>query len=318
MLQADTFNAMYTKINSCGMMGIRGWMYCFQTTHYDTDNSECTEVTFKIGKTDKCLIERLQQYKDHSNRHTNIYAINCTVPEHRERLLKAYLRNVKSLKPVVGQEYYQIPQNTPLIHGLKWFSKIPESTILDLIKDYTMNDAVAMNKLIVWLKQSDADSSLTSNVIAKELNFVCKLCNKMCPTEQGLKIHYSKIHADTSDTSSKKPAKLTKIEKLEKKMRLHDARDEVKCLEEDVQKMSLVSTQETPTPAATLSPSSTTIEAELTAVIEQQKQIIEEQRLEIAEKTAAIRELQIKVAYSLEFSSHIASSLNNHRHSKHL
>ena len=96
----------YDNLNEVEKLSLTGWLYIFSAYCYDGDITKVLpEFTDKFGKTLKELFERLYQYKEEVNI-KNIEAIQCTLPCERERLVKAYLKYKKQIKPVVGNEYF--------------------------------------------------------------------------------------------------------------------------------------------------------------------------------------------------------------------
>ncbi len=96
----------YDNLNTVEKLSLTGWLYIFTAYCYDADITKILpEFTDKFGKTLNELIERLTQYNDEVNI-KNIEAIQCSLPCERERLVKAYLKNRTSIKPVVGNEYF--------------------------------------------------------------------------------------------------------------------------------------------------------------------------------------------------------------------
>ncbi len=96
----------YDDLTSVERSSIIGWLYIFNAYCYDIDITKILpEFTDKFGKTLKELFERLFQYKKEVNIN-NIEAIQCTLPDERERLIKAYLKLRTPIRPVVGNEYF--------------------------------------------------------------------------------------------------------------------------------------------------------------------------------------------------------------------
>ena len=67
-----------------------GYLYIFDTKSYDRDLTISLENTSKMGKTDKFIKSRLEHYAIELK---NISYINCTLPDKRERLIKAFLKH---------------------------------------------------------------------------------------------------------------------------------------------------------------------------------------------------------------------------------
>jgi hypothetical protein len=102
----STYFKKYDNLDTVEKSTICGWLYIFSAYCYDGNITKVLpEFTDKFGKTLNELIERLIQYNNEVNI-KNIEAIQCSLPCQRERLVKAYLKNKTSIKPVVGNEYF--------------------------------------------------------------------------------------------------------------------------------------------------------------------------------------------------------------------
>ncbi len=102
----DEYFKHYNTFADIPKSSLAGWLYIFNAICYDEDISKIFDnLVVKFGKTKNTMYERLYTYDNDVNP-TNIECIHCTLPEKRERLIKAFLKYKTSIKPVAGHEYF--------------------------------------------------------------------------------------------------------------------------------------------------------------------------------------------------------------------
>ena len=100
----------YFSIEDVESITKEGWLYIFTVSCYEgTVDEILPENTDKFGKTVQMILQRLKSYKKYIGM-KNIEAIHCTLPNEREKLIKAYLK-YKNINSVAGQEYFTNSRN---------------------------------------------------------------------------------------------------------------------------------------------------------------------------------------------------------------
>jgi hypothetical protein len=191
----------YDTIDDVDNITERGWLYIFSAFCYEKDITQILpENTDKFGQTTKMIFERLQTYKKHVKM-TNIESINCTFPEERERLIKAYLKQRININPIAGLEYYS--NSRILIKVLMLIIVyISDDEIISYEKSYSENDIrynEIFDKIDDYLKVIKDDENFELKIennsipIEKEnippLTFNCNFCKKSYTSQSNLNNH---------------------------------------------------------------------------------------------------------------------------------
>ena len=195
----------YDNLNEVEKLSLTGWLYIFSAYCYDGDITKVLpEFTDKFGKTLKELFERLYQYKEEVNI-KNIEAIQCTLPCERERLVKAYLKYKKQIKPVVGNEYFVNCRNLIKILMLI-IVYISDEDIIRYEASYSnyknnksnteFNELFnRIDEYIDKIKENDEfEIKIEENVYTtipnnEEKNYICEFCNKEFTSISNLRFH---------------------------------------------------------------------------------------------------------------------------------
>ena len=158
----------YDKIEEVENITEEGWLYIFNAFCYDNDITQILpENTDKFGKTIQMLPQRLKVYKK-DIKMLNIEAINCTQPDERERLIKAYLKHRLDIKATVGQEYFTNSRN--LIKVLMLILVFITDEDIVMYEKYYEEDNLEYNKLF-----DKIDNYI--NIIKNDKNFKLKIIN---------------------------------------------------------------------------------------------------------------------------------------------
>ncbi len=164
-----------------------GYLYIFDTNSYDRDTTVFLENTSKMGKTDKTIKYRLKQYGINVK---NISYINCTLPDKRERLIKAFLKHKTWLKPVCGVEYFKDCRKE-LENIILQFCSYDEPFIKELYSLY--NSKIKYHKYLNKVKK-DLDNKVDNILSIDCEKFECLKCNKYFTTLETLSNHEKKCN----------------------------------------------------------------------------------------------------------------------------
>ena len=165
---------VYNCLNDIPDNSEKGFLYILNCDYYEQDLTlKLEDNVLKIGKTNTFIKTRLSHYKTNIK---NISFVNCNVPDKRERLLKAFIKQKMNIKPVCGSEYFKHDRET-LSKLILYFANEDESIIIDNHSKYeedktlewfdTVYDNLTLDKLIC---QTTPLKKITNE-------FKCDYCN---------------------------------------------------------------------------------------------------------------------------------------------
>jgi hypothetical protein len=194
----DKYFKKYKNINDIDKNSLVGWLYIFCASCYDQDITRIfNELIEKFGKTVNQLFVRMDQYEPEVDI-KDIEAIHCTLASERERLVKAFLKERTSIKPIVGQEYFAGCRNLIKILMLI-IVFISDEEIIFYEQQYDTNNKKEYYKLfdriegyIEEIKKDDKfelkiKEDICEKIIDEKIN--CNFCNKSFANLKVLKNH---------------------------------------------------------------------------------------------------------------------------------
>ena len=188
----------YDSINDVKVSSLSGYLYIFSASCYDANINKVFDIcTDKFGKTKHPISQRLCNYKTEVNI-KDIECIHCTLSEKRERLVKAYLKNKTSFKPVAGLEYFTGCRN--LIKLLMLIIVYIEDNEIEIYESfYNTKNMKEVDKLfnkietmIKEVKENDEFELNIDNNIHIEVtssSFTCEHCKKNYSSVSSLNYH---------------------------------------------------------------------------------------------------------------------------------
>jgi hypothetical protein len=188
----------YDSIDNIDKSSLSGWLYIFCASAYDQDITKLfEELVDKFGKTINQLFVRMDQYDPEVNVQ-NIEAIHCTLPNQRERLIKAFLNERTSIKPVAGLEYFTNSRN--LIKVLMLIIVfISDEEIVMYEEFYAKKNKVEYSKLFDKIqeyleeikKNNDFELKIENDINEPivDKGLVCEFCNTTFTNQTNLNVH---------------------------------------------------------------------------------------------------------------------------------
>jgi hypothetical protein len=162
-----------------------GYLYIFDTKSYDRDLTVSLENTSKMGKTDKSIKCRLKHYIIDIK---NISYIKCTLPDKRERLIKAFLKHKTWLKPVCGYEYFKDCRKE-IENIILQFCSYDDPFINELYTSY--NSKIKYHNYLNKVKEDLYNK--VDNILSIDCEKVeCLKCNKYFTSSETLSKHTKK------------------------------------------------------------------------------------------------------------------------------
>ena len=178
---------VYNCLNDIPDSAEQGFLYIFNIDCYEQDLNLKLDDVLKIGKTNTHIKTRLSQYRSNM---TNISFVNCNVPEKRERLLKAFIKQKLNIKPICGSEYFKYDRNV-LNNLILYFANEDEKTITFNHSKYEEDRILPWFDIVYEnINNSIIPCKKESN---KEETFKCNYCNSTFTCNKNLLRHLRTI-----------------------------------------------------------------------------------------------------------------------------
>lgn len=177
------------------------WLYIFNTSYRNEDTStKLPSNSFKLGKTSGTIRKRLSEYNAHIEM-KDIECIQCTYPTIRELLLKKFLSEKTSNKPVCGTEYFSDCRDyvkviiliivslhdSDIISFENYFHANKSDYTMYLTKIYDIYNNILNTEGYTLNINTKGTPAL--NVIRPLVGHICRFCKKVCSSEKELQRH---------------------------------------------------------------------------------------------------------------------------------
>lgn len=196
----DEYFKHYDTFDDIPKSSLSGWLYIFIAKCYDENTSKVfDELVEKFGKTILTIFSRLDNYKVEVEP-TNIECIHCTLPDERERLIKAFLKYKTSIRPVVGHEYFIGCRN--LIKVLMLIMVYTSDNEIEIYAKYYAEKNIKevevffnrIESIINKIREDDEfelqiEVDKYEEIVELEQQYICKFCKKEYKTLSSLNKH---------------------------------------------------------------------------------------------------------------------------------